>query len=248
MTPDIVVDVGNSRVKWGRCVPRAVVETAALPPESPDAWQEQLTRWDMGRPVKWALTGVHPARVRQLEDWLRRRGDMVRVINDSRELPLHVALDRPDHVGIDRLLDAVAVNGRRSAGCPAVVIDAGSAVTVDWLDEEGVFQGGAILPGFRLLSQALHDYTALLPFIEPPRQSPSLPGKSTPAAIEAGVYWSAAGGTAALIAAYCQRAVKEPEVFLTGGDAPALLPALPSARHWPEMTLEGIRLTAKVLP
>jgi type III pantothenate kinase len=248
MTPDVVVDVGNSRVKWGRCGPYGFVETVAFPPESPDAWQQQLDRWGMNQPVTWVLTGVHPARARQLEEWLHHRGDTVRVIDDPRELPLRVAVDRPNHVGIDRLLDAVAVNRRRGAGRPAVVIDAGSAVTVDWLDEEGAFQGGAILPGFRLLSQALHDYTALLPLVEPPRQPPPLPGKSTPAAIEAGVYWAAAGGIAALIAAYAQRAGKEPEVFLTGGGAPALLPALPSARHWPEMTLEGIRLTAEVLP
>jgi type III pantothenate kinase len=248
MTPDVVVDVGNSRIKWGRCGPGAVVESVALPPASPEDWQRQLHRWGITGSLTWALAGVYPARMRQLGQWLTRRADVVRVIDDPRELPLRVALERPDHVGIDRLMDAVAVNGRRDAARPAVVIDAGSAVTVDWLDEEGTFQGGAILPGFRLLAQSLHDYTALLPLIEAPRKPPPLPGQSTPAAIEAGVYWSAAGGIAALIAAYGQRVGREPEVYLTGGDALALLPALPSARHWPEMTLEGIRLTAEVLP
>lgn len=247
MTPDVVVDVGNWRIKWGRCRPGAVVESVALPPESPEEWQRQLDRWGMKCPLKWALTGVHPAHARQLGQWLSQRGDGVRVIDDPRELPLRVALERPDHVGIDRLMDAVAANGRRRAGRPAVVIDAGSALTVDWLDGEGTFQGGAILPGFRLLAQSLHDYTALLPLIQAPRKPPSIPGQSTPAAMEAGIYWSAAGGTAALIAAYARRAGTEPEVYLTGGDAPALLPSLPSARHWPEMTLEGIRLTAEML-
>jgi type III pantothenate kinase len=248
MNPAVVVDVGNSRVKWGRCGPGRVVETASLPPESPEAWQQQLARWGLDRPTTWALTGVHPARLRQLEDWLRRRGDTVVVIDDPRSLPLHVLVDRPDRVGIDRLLDAVAVNSRRGAGSPAVVIDAGSAVTVDWVDETGAFHGGAILPGLRLMAQALHEHTALLPLIDPPRQPPPLPGKATPAALAAGVYWAVAGGVMGLIAEYGRCAAGLPEVYLTGGDASALLPALPAARHWPEMTLEGVRLTAEVLP
>jgi type III pantothenate kinase len=248
MTPRVVVDVGNTRLKWGRCGPGGVVETASLPPDGPAAWQEQLDRWGMDQPATWALTGVHPPRLQQLEDWLRRRGDTVCVIDDPGLLPLRVLVDRPDHVGIDRLLDAVAVNSRRAAGSPAVIIDAGSAVTVDWLDETGAFQGGAILPGLQLMVQALHDYTALLPLIEPPRQPPALPGKATPAAMEAGVYWAVAGGVTALIAVYGRRAATPPEVHLTGGDAPALLPALPDARYWPAMTLEGARLTAEALP
>jgi type III pantothenate kinase len=248
MTPHVVVDIGNSRLKWGRCGPAGVVEVVSLPPGVPDTWQEQLDRWGLDKPATWALTSVHPERMRQLEEWLRRRGDTVRVIDDPRLLPLRVLVDRPDHVGIDRLLDAVAVNSRRGAGSPAVVIDAGSAVTVDWLDETGAFQGGAILPGLRLMSQALHDHTALLPLIEPPREPPALPGKATPPAIEAGVYWAAAGGIMALVREYGRHANRPPEVYLTGGDGSALLPSLPSAQHWPAMTLEGVRLTAEVLP
>jgi type III pantothenate kinase len=248
MIPQIVVDVGNSRLKWGRCGPGEVIETVALPPDVPDIWQQQLDRWGLDEPATWALSGVHPARLRRLADWLRRRGDTVFVIDDPHLLPLRVLVDRPDHVGIDRLLDAVAVNSRRGAGSPAVIIDAGSAVTVDWLDETGAFQGGAILPGLRLMAQALHDYTALLPLIDSPREPPAPPGKTTPTALTAGVYWAVAGGIVALIAEYGRRAPGPPEVHLTGGDAPALSPALPSARYWPTMTLEGVRQTAEGLP
>ncbi len=248
MKPQVVVDVGNTRLKWGRCGSGGVVALASLPPEAPDIWQQQRLQWGLDQPATWALTGVHPPRLRHLEAWLRQQGDTVIVINDPQLLPLRVLVDRPDHVGIDRLLDAVAVNSRRTAGSPAVIIDAGSAVTVDWLDEMGTFQGGAILPGLRLMAQALHDYTALLPLIKTPAAPPLLPGNSTTAALEAGVYWAVAGGITALIAEYGRRAAQQPEVHLTGGDAAALVPALPSARYWSEMTLEGIRLTAEVLP
>ena len=93
----------------------------------------------------------------------------MRVLQYAGELPLRVELEKPDHVGIDRLLDAVAVNSRRAPGVPAVIIDAGSAVTVDLVDGAGAFRGGAILPGLRLMAKSLHDYTALLPLIELPR-------------------------------------------------------------------------------
>jgi type III pantothenate kinase len=170
------------------------------------------------------------------------------VIDDPGPLPLRVLLERPDHVGIDRLFDAVAANSRRPAGTPAVVVDAGSAVTVDWLDETGAFRGGAILPGLRLMAQALHDYTALLPLIEPPRDIPPLPGTATPPAVAAGIFWAVVGGIEVLIRRYAEGAGVRPDAFLTGGDAPVLHRALPRLHLWPAMTLEGIRLTAEALP
>ena len=114
---------------------------------------------------------------------------------------------------------------------------------------DGTFVGGAILPGLRLMAQALHDHTALLPLISTPRAAPPAPGTSTPAAMELGVYWSVAGGVLAVLDAYRRHFDAEPAVFLTGGDGPALVGALgPTATHWPEMTLEGIRLAAEALP
>src|SRR5205085_7856667 len=109
--------------------------------------------------------GVHPARRQRLADWLLARGDEVEVVVSPGRLPLATALPQPEKAGIDRLFNAVAVNSRRRPNAAAVVVDAGSAVTVDLVDEHGVFRGGAILPGLRLMAQALHDYTALLPAV-----------------------------------------------------------------------------------
>jgi type III pantothenate kinase len=168
------------------------------------------------------------------------------MLTDWRCLPLEIKVPKPEGVGIDRLLDAVAVNALREAGRPAVVIDAGSAVTVDWIDENGAFLGGAILPGFGPMSKALHDYTALLPLVEVPKQVPTVPGTATPAAIEAGVFWAVVGGVWALVAAYGRRFDASPQVFLTGGDA-SLIAAMPlgSARVCPLLTLDGVRLAAR---
>jgi type III pantothenate kinase len=241
-----VVDVGNTRIKWGRCSGGAVVEVLHVSHDAGE-WEKQFDQWQRAQPSKWVLTGVHPTRRDALAAWLRARDQEVVVVREARALPLQVLLEKPDHVGIDRLLDAVAANSRRSRGTPAVLIDAGSAVTVDWLDQDGAFAGGAILPGMGLMARALHDYTALLPLVEVPRVPPVLPGTATGPAISAGVFWAAAGGIQGLIRAYREQSGLVPEVYLTGGDAEALQPVLPGAVAWPNMTLEGIRLTAEAL-
>jgi type III pantothenate kinase len=249
MTPDVVVDVGNTRIKWGRCADRAIVASASLAPDDPIGWQRQREEWQLGLDARYVVTGVHPERRQRLTDFLHQQSGEVRLITEARDLPLVVRLERPDHVGIDRLFNAVAANSRRQVGRGAVVIDAGSAVTVDWLTEEGAFAGGVIFPGVRLMALALHEHTASLPLIDTPRDLPSLPGTSTRDAIAAGVVWAAAGGARMVVERYLLQSFVPPHFFLTGGDGPLLHGALgTSVELWPDLTLEGIRLTAESLP
>ncbi len=249
MKPDVVVDIGNTRIKWGRCHAGGVGETSSLPPDNENVWNVQAFRWQLPTPGSWAVAAVHPERCERLACWIQGGGDQLTVLADWQCLPLEVHLAEPEKVGIDRLLDAVAANSRRRRDAPAVIVDAGSAITVDWVDEAGAFCGGAILPGLRLMACSLHDYTALLPLIEVPRAIPPLPGTTTTTAMEAGVFWAVAGGIAALVEQYAATAASAADVFLTGGDADLLRPALRgNVVLWPEMTLEGIRLTAEALP
>jgi len=245
MHADFVADIGNTRVKWGRCVQERVAEIVSLPPNDPEMWQRQLQAWHTPTTCCWYVAGVNPQRRDYLIDWLRQQAQQVVLLQTAAELPLQVALEKPNAAGIDRLLDAVAANTRRTLGQPAVIVDAGSAVTVDWLDEAGIFRGGAIFPGLRLMSQALNSYTALLPLVSITTPLPALPGTSTRAAIEAGVYWSVAGGINALIDRMAKQAGGRPTIFVTGGDAQLLSAAVDfSAIVWPEMTLEGIRIAS----
>ena len=249
MIPALVVDVGNSRIKWGRCQDGRISESVSLPADDPKTWQEQLGLWNLASAIPWVVTGVHPQRRDRFAEWLRQRGDSVRILDDWQQLPLRVRVARPEWVGIDRLLNAVAASRRVRPGVPAVLVDAGSAVTVDWLDESGAFAGGAIFPGVRLMTQALHDYTALLPLVQIQQPAPPVPATSTPAAVEAGVFWAVVGGIQALSGRLGSRAPTPAEVFLTGGDAALLAPAMnQDVRIWPHMTLEGIRIAAETLP
>jgi type III pantothenate kinase len=250
VSPDVVVDVGNSRIKWGRCAGGAVAQTVALPPDAPDVWQRQFDGWGLSVASLWAVAGVHPQRRDALVRWLEGRGGRVWVAADPRQLPLEVRLEHPERVGIDRLLNAAAARlcwERRRL--PAVVADAGSAVTVDWLDEDGAFRGGTIFPGLRLMVRALHDYTALLPLVEVQEPCPYVPGLSTTQAMQAGVYYATAGGINTLIGLLCARSPRPTHIYLTGGDAWLLSQAVDRrAEVWPEMTLEGLRLSAEAQP
>lgn len=242
MDNELLVDVGNSRMKWGRRSSTAL-EMASLPTDDVVSWAKQLDAWRLP-PSSWILTGSNPHARTQLGDWLRGRGHSTLSIDSPADLPLTVKLERPDHVGIDRLLNAVAANTRRPPGKPAVIIDAGTAVTVDWVDAEGAFCGGAIFPGLRLMSKALHDYTALLPLVEIKTPLPGVPAVSTPAAVETGVYWAVVGGIRQLMDRLDAR--QDAAIFLGGGDVALLAPAFDrSMIVWPAMTLEGVCLAAK---
>jgi type III pantothenate kinase len=266
MRPHVVVDIGNTRIKWGLVAPDELrLEATASLPDDPAAWESQWEVWARSGarpgPFTWVLTSVQPQRCRCLQDWLQARGEQVVVLEKASQLPLTVALPEPDKVGIDRLFNAVAAKGKLSPGEPAVLIDAGSAVTVDWLDEGHAFCGGAILPGLRLMAQALHDYTALLPLVEI-EAPPLLPARATIPAMKAGIFWAVAGGIEAVVQRLRAASKVPPRVFLTGGDLPLLRRGTAPGEDpgeqawqppfevtsWPGMTLEGILHSSGALP
>ena len=262
MTPDIVVDIGNTQVKWGVCGRDGITHMARLDARA-NAWEDCLAMWRRElpdllphRPLSWAIADVVPEVRRTMQSWIEARGDAGVVLRSHRKLPIEVGAEIPEQVGIDRLLNAVAARGR-SPGVPAVLIDIGSAVTVDWLDEAGVFQGGTIFPGFRLMARALRAHTANLPLVRLPKKMPAPPGRDTTAAMQAGIAWAVAGGVFAVASQYLRRANGRTDIYLTGGDAPPFRdllaelarndPQFPALTEWPEQTLEGIRRSAEAL-
>jgi type III pantothenate kinase len=255
MNADVVVDVGNTRIKWGRCSVAGVLATCSLPTDDHAAWNTTAAAWELPPRAHWVIAGVHPAHRDAFARWAESRGDRLTVLTNAERLPLRVQVPEPGKVGIDRLLDAVAVNSRRPTGQAAVVVDAGSAVTVDLVSAEGAFVGGVILPGLRLMGRALHEHTALLPLVDPPATLPPVPATATIPAIQAGMIFAVVGGVRFLLEHYQRHGLPRGgsmttttlQVFLTGGDAPFLAPHVPGAVVWSEMTLEGIRLSARAL-
>jgi type III pantothenate kinase len=244
MQPSVVVDVGNTRLKWGRCAADGIVALAALAHDDEAGWENQWRTWGLTERDVLVLSGVAPARRERFAAWLRQHGITPRVLDHYTQLPVAVLVDEPDRVGLDRLLNAVAANSVRQPEHGAILVDAGTAVTVDYVDAAGAFLGGAIFPGLRLMAKALHEYTALLPLVDVD-SAVAAPGKNTVEAIQAGVLQAVVGGIEALARHMSEQVAPRCEVFCTGGDASLIASKLAiEPRVWPEMTLEGIRLSA----
>jgi type III pantothenate kinase len=248
--PDLVADVGNSRVKWGVVAPdgRSVAAVLSLP-DDPDVWREALSSLAL-RPRSCVLASVRPQRSERLAAWLEAEGLTVRLLHKPDDLPLKTNVVEPRHVGIDRLLNGVAALRRLKPGEPAILADAGSAVTVDWLDESHIYRGGTIFPGLRLMAEALHNYTALLPLVKIAHPVPEVPAPDTILAMEAGIFHAVVGGIECIARLLAERASVPPRLFVTGGDGPLLASALSFPTPpllWPEMTLEGILYSAEGL-
>ncbi len=267
--PLIAVDVGNSRIKLGLF--RQTVAAGLPEPETTLHLTGRLPEFDRLRclarkfrsprerarvrawsRLRWHIGSVNRPAASRLIDWLRdHRPDDEIMLLTSGDLPLVVKLPRPDMVGVDRLLDALAANRLRRPGRPAVVVDVGSAITVDLVDADGAFLGGAILPGIAMSARALHEFTDLLPQIdmaelaEPP---PAL-GTATVAAMRSGLFWGAVGAVRQLVeqltGGHHVPMVGDAEIFLTGGAGPVVAQLMgTAARYVPHLTLAGIALAA----
>jgi type III pantothenate kinase len=99
-----------------------------------------------------------------------------------------------------------------------VVADFGTAVTIDIVDDRGVFLGGVICPGFEISARALNESTAQLPLVEVGR--PKLPwGRNTADAINCGLYYSAIATLQEIIRRYAEKIGRWPQTVLTGSAA-----------------------------
>lgn len=252
MTPDVVVDIGNSRMKWGQCLPGAGMRVSSLPLDDVPVWDEEIRRLSVAAGTTWAVAAVNPPVADRFLDWVASRGYFA-ILIERGNIPLDIAVDEPEQVGIDRLLNALAARRRCPEGEPVVIIDVGSAVTVDLLDEQNRFRGGAIFPGPRLMARALHNYTAKLPDL-PIDEVPSIdpPGRNTRDAITAGVMAAIMGGCAMLVDEYIGLSSRPPTVLMTGGALGYLIDfdfAAGTRAGGPfPLTLEGIRIAAEALP
>lgn len=244
MTPDIVVDIGNSRMKWGWIDASGMLRHRSLDADHREGWNSVLAEIGTVAPLRWAVASVHPTRLANLLDWLDGRGDSVAVLDDRSKLPIRIGIREPESVGIDRLLGAIAANARRRPDYAAVTVDAGTAVTINLVDDGGTFRGGAILPGFRLMAEALHRFTAQLPLVTPDDAPTEFPGQGTVAAIRLGIQCAVEGAVTKFLEHLGPRNV---EIFYTGGHGSLFLP-YDSPYCVPTLNLEGIRIAAGAQP
>ena len=256
----LAVDVGNTRAKFGLF---QLTEQGVAVPSEIIALMLTDTTDLAGALCEWVslqsnslvdaavVAGSHPeARDRLLSAWpLPAARPMTIAAFD--QIPIRMDVDAPDRVGIDRLLNAFAARRFFGRDKSAIIIDSGTATTVDLLTSDNIFRGGSILPGLRLSAHALHDYTARLPFVDVDEELvalPDLPGRNTEAAMKAGLFYGQLGAVREL-SSRLARAARErfsetspPQLIVTGGGGRQLVDQLPEAVYIDSLALNGLAM------
>ncbi|HWB54167.1 MAG TPA: type III pantothenate kinase, partial [Tepidisphaeraceae bacterium] len=135
------------------------------------------------------------------------------------ELPIPVKTEAPEMTGIDRVLNVAAAYEQMQKAC--IVVDAGTAITIDCCNDDGEFLGGAIAAGAKMQLDALHQRTAQLPAVQ--LAIPTGPfGLNTSQAMLQGVYHGIRGMVKELAENFATELGNWPEIIATGGDAASL--------------------------
>src|SRR5688572_28561551 len=217
----LLLDIGNTHTHLGLGDDRRVgrqrhIKTAEW--QSTAALEAVRTFIGRGKISAVALCSVVPKATRRAVSQL---GDLTRcdVIELTPRTLRGVGIDypKPKTIGPDRLANAVAV--RHHFGAPAVVVDFGTAVTFDVVDRTGHYVGGIIAPGLAVMTDYLHEKTALLPKIKI-REIEKVIGKNTQEAMLIGAVHGYRGLIRELLAEL-KRELKCPRlpVVATGGYA-----------------------------
>jgi type III pantothenate kinase len=235
----LALAVGNTRTRLARFRGAELVDPVSLPNADRPAIIDRCVPRDGETAV---IASVNHPIADDLEAQLARRGVHVLRIGRDLAIPLAHALDDASTTGQDRLLCALAAWSRARQAC--VIVDAGTAITIDFVDGEGTFRGGVIAPGLGMMLAALHEHTSALPKLEvhipDPARGPF--GLDTKHAMHLGVVNAARGLVRHTIETYAERYGGYPQIVATGGDAPRLFEHDDLVEHIvPDLQLLGIQ-------
>ncbi len=241
----LLIDAGNSRFKW------ASLEQGRLSPMRAGCY-DPLRH---APSVVEALGAVSPSRVvcasvrgqdfdRELERRLKARFhvpvDLVHTAAAGHGV--RIAYPRPERLGVDRYAALIAAHALFPGA--SIIVDCGTAVTVDALSAEGVHRGGLILPGFGLMRDALTGRAARIGAIGPGVEAP-LFATDTDEAVAGGTL-RALGGAIDAICTQMESELGTVQRVICGGEAPHVLPALQGAYHVePALVLRGLAVIAR---
>ena len=212
--------------------------------QSAEAVQSAEAMWDAlpnDRIRAIAAGSVVPPVLQEVRERLSTGLDQpVMVVGEDLHRPISLAVEAPESVGIDRVCSAAAAYDVVGRAC--AVASFGTAITIDCVNHEGAFMGGAILPGLNLQAKSLHDGTAQLPQID--INSPqSVYGASTEDAICNGVLYGVIGALREITERYATELGIWPELIVTGGNAELIGQHTDIIDHIvPDLCIRGIAL------
>ena len=256
----LAIDIGNTRAKFGlfqiqpqgRVIPVNI--SASVLSQTPNLASELEAWWkDQNSiiPVRTLIAGSQPeARDELLRNW-PLQGCVPVTITGCQQIPVAADVDAPERVGIDRLLNVFAASRIVAERQPAIIVDSGTATTVDLMTPGAVFRGGSILPGLRLSAHAMHDYTVRLPLLDVDQELselPELPGRNTEDAMRAGLFIGQLGAVREIITRLTTAALQKypeprsPQILVTGGGGRQLASHLCGAWYIDSLPLHGLAM------
>jgi len=211
----LTVDVGNSLMTCAAVDDGRVTATRNVAPAEADDALPDVLRALAPTPDAVVVSSVWPEMLERVRPMLEAAGP-VRVAGRDLAIPIENATREPERVGADRLLAALAAVNRW--GSPALVVDFGTAITVDAVDGDARFLGGAIAPGAGLAARTLGERTAQLVVVDvaPPA---SVIGRDTEEALRSGVFLGTAHLVRGLMDDMATALGGRPCRIATGGEA-----------------------------
>ncbi len=226
----LTVDIGNSNITLALYVESSEVKIETVAGTEHKAVAEKLQNmWEHIPFSRAAKTEVRDGVIlvssvkNEWTDMIRQiakenLGEKIKVLGD--DIPIPIETQVKGNIGTDRLLAALAAY--EVVQDMVIVADFGTAVTIDIVNEKGVFVGGCIMPGFQLSAVALGGGTAQLPIVK--IEKPKKPfGQNTKDAINAGIYYSAISSLQEIIRRYAEHFDRWPQTVVTGAAAKMIM-------------------------
>lgn len=244
--PLLLLDIGNTHTHLGLADARRVIRQDGIETnlwKSPARAHRLIAKFLKGaKPSGVAMCSVVPVVTPVVQAYLKRQWKLEAVVLTHKTATnIGINYPKPESIGPDRLANAIAA--KHHHGSPVVVVDFGTAVTFDVVDGKGDYVGGIIAPGLSVMTDYLHEKTALLPRIQI-RDEKAIIGRNTEQAMLIGAVHGYRGLVRELILQLRKKmGVQKLPVLGTGGYAALMAKGLPEITEVnPVLTLEGLRL------
>ena len=245
MADSVLLNIGNTNTQCAVWTDGRVGPSCQLLTPEFVATRGKGTPFDDQRDLPCMVACVVPAATAALQSWRDVRtlrfleASLVRGIDFS---PVDTAT-----VGADRLANVVAALASETP--PLIVLDCGTAVTMEVIDRDRRFRGGVIMPGRTMMRDSLHAGTGLLPCVELDDRLPCAIGRTTPDAMMAGINLGALGAVRQIVeTARLELDAPCCPVLSVGGDSSFYAQHLPRVLQGPaDFTLRGLGLVAEDL-
>ena len=208
---NLIIDIGNNSAKFFLFNGEQIVLHTRRENTVFDVIDEWNRQYDIDGVIVSSVIADSP----ELQDELQKLQCPVVRFNSSTPLPLEINYRTPGTLGSDRIAAAVGA-WNDAPGRNLLVIDAGTAITIDFVGKDGKYNGGNIAPGIKMRLRALHESTSRLPMVDKEGDTPTI-GYDTETAIRSGVINGVCHEIEGYIDEFKQKYC-DLLVFLTGGD------------------------------